>query len=34
LIGTVYGYLEKSALLVATKIARILGIAKYTADFV
>jgi hypothetical protein len=32
LIGTVYGYLEKSSLLVATKIARILGIAKYTAD--
>lgn len=34
LVGTIHRYLEKSSRLVATKIARILGIAKHTADYV
>jgi hypothetical protein len=34
LIGTIHSYLEKSSLLVATRVARILGIAKHTANFV
>jgi hypothetical protein len=32
LTGTIHSYLEKSSLLVATKIARILGIAKFTVQ--
>ena len=31
---TIHSYLEKSSLLVATKIGRILAIAKHTANFV
>ena len=34
LVGTIHSYLEKSSLLVATKIGRILAIAKHTANFV
>jgi len=34
LVGTIHRYLERRSLLVATKIGRILGIAKHTADFV
>jgi Alcohol dehydrogenase GroES-like domain len=34
LVGTIHSHLEKSSLLVATKIGRILAIAKHTANFV
>jgi len=34
LVGTIHSFLPKRSLLVATKIARILGIAKHTANFV
>jgi len=34
LVGTIHSYLGKSSLLVATKIGRILAIAKHTANFV
>lgn len=34
LVGTIHSYLAKSSLLIATKIARILVIAKYTANYV